>query len=202
MKASAPAGRTCAGVAVERLRYAAVRLIALPLRIAFERVTLAAASWHTAAGCRVGVIRSSDAEAVSARIEAALELIAQLDPRRIAWLRSAGVRIVGGHVRQPQYWYMTDTIVLDLGFALMASDAYLALAIVHEATHARMARAGIWPWPDVVPRLEVRCHREEIAFADRLPRDVFPSTDAAIAQYEERIRIYCSRTLNFRERAA
>jgi hypothetical protein len=190
------------GRAVQRLRYAVVRLLALPLRVVFERATLAAAHWHTAAGCRVGVIRGSDAEAVGARIDAALEVITQLDPRRAVWLRSARVRIVASHIRLAQYWYTTDAIVLDQAFALTASDAYLALAIVHEATHARIARAGIWPWPDLVPRLEVRCHREEIAFAQCLPRAAYPGTDTAIAQYEERIRIYRARLAEHRERAA
>lgn len=45
----------------------------------------------------------------------------------------------------------------------------VAGVIVHEATHARIGRCGIPYSKALRGRIEVVCHREEIAFARRLP---------------------------------
>lgn len=173
-----------------RFRYALPRLIALPVRASFEHLTLYTARWREVHGVRVGVLGSGDATGAAVRkITAALELIAALAPRRLRRMQSDRVRIVAGYVKAAEYWYTSHTCVLGQDMLRDSSDAYVALALVHETTHARIARWGILVWPDLLARIEVRCHIEEIDFAQRLSREEYPGTDKAIAVYRERISI-------------
>jgi hypothetical protein len=44
----------------------------------------------------------------------------------------------------------------------------VALSLVHEAVHARFARAGLLSRGRDAAREEVRCNREELAFLERM----------------------------------
>lgn len=67
--------------------------------------------------------------------------------------------------------------VLDERYVASASLESLAATIVHEATHARLARCGFGYKEDMRSRIESVCHRRELDFAARLP-------DSADLQHE------------------
>ena len=105
------------------------------------------------------------------KVTAALGIIERFDPRRLQQLANRGTRIlvltpIGGH----QYDSAGDVIELEARMVASATAFRLAISIVHEAAHARIAslarttRQNTW-------RVERRCVEEEIAFAHRLTKD-------------------------------
>jgi hypothetical protein len=60
----------------------------------------------------------------------------------------------------------------------------IAATIVHEATHARLARRGIGYEEKLRPRVEAACERRELAFAAKLP-------------HGDKVREQAERTLEF-----
>jgi hypothetical protein len=65
----------------------------------------------------------------------------------------------------------TRTCLLDQSFVCSreVSATQLAAVIVHEATHARLFAAGVGYPPELRPRIERLCLREELALALLLP---------------------------------
>ena len=108
-------------------------------------------------------------EVAVARMALALDLIAACDPRRFARIRRdmPNVRVIragGGFFEEA-----IPTCVVDWPSVSWYPVVDLATTIVHEATHARLARAGIG-YPEAWQlRIERRCMLEEIAFLRRLP---------------------------------
>lgn len=104
------------------------------------------------------------------RVAKALDLIHNVDRRRTDRLERDGVGIVlapgYGH---NAYSEGTNMIHLDLRLVEERSTASLAVSIVHEATHARFARAGVHYNRRCAARMERRCIEEEIAFVQRQP---------------------------------
>ncbi len=118
----------------------------------------------------------------------ALELIERLDPRRFARIERDMPKLLVRDAGNPQYWIDSEVCVLDSRTVERKSTAYLALVIVHEATHARLNHAGIMPWSRVRSRLERRCFREEQSFTRRLQHAGWGGTDAMNEVLGERIR--------------
>jgi hypothetical protein len=127
----------------------------------------------TIAGVLVDYGRAPEAirDEVLKKVTAALGLIERFDPRRLQQLANRGTRILvltplGGH----QYDSAGDVIELEARMVASATAFRLAISIVHEAAHARIAslshrrRQNTW-------RVERRCVEEEIAFARRLTKD-------------------------------
>ena len=96
----------------------------------------------------------------------ALDLIAKLDPRRMRRMRHDLHRIVIGR-RPTSFSVIGRACYLD-STELSRSTGIVALSLVHEAVHARFARAGVLPSGRNAAREEVRCNREELAFLDRM----------------------------------
>lgn len=105
-------------------------------------------------------------------VSAALDLIASVDPVRFTRLRRDLRRIfVTGCSADAQYWAELDMCLLR-GDVLLRKDitpAQIALTLVHEGTHARLAKAGFAYSPTSRNRHEVLCIKAEFAFASRLP---------------------------------
>jgi hypothetical protein len=118
--------------------------------------------------------------AAADRLAEALSLIRRGDPRRFARLLRDGVRIAfTTQFGRAQYWRSVNVIALDLQKVIDRPLSLLASSIVHEATHARLARSGIVSRRAATARIERRCVEEEIAFMRRLPH----SSEALFEQW-------------------
>lgn len=178
---------------LRRVVYMIPRLLMLPARRAAESFVLRNSDLCEVLGIRVGVFRPRHPpEVLRAKISDALNLIARIDPRTHAFCVQRNLSIVVLQRTRSEYWYSTNTCIISDRLLCEVSDAMAALAIVHEATHARIALAGIAPWPDLVSRIESLCTRAEIRFASRLPHDEFPGANLLIAHLEQKARLFKS----------
>jgi hypothetical protein len=125
----------------------------------------------TVASSRIG---THDVELSFRKVERALRAIRDYDPPRFAHIMRDVPRIWIGPI--PNYargqWIdelrlcmLRDSFVGDDE----VSDAYVAALIVHEGTHARVARAGISFSEEIRPRVERLCIKSQIDFARRHP---------------------------------
>jgi hypothetical protein len=119
------------------------------------------------------------------RIKQSLELIKAYDPLRYDRLRvdleRVWVRLLPGDVAC--FDARLRACVLDTRFVLRHTPELIAAAIVHEATHARLSRAGVAYDEALRDRIEAICTRRELAFAAKLPdgREVREWAEAALA---------------------
>jgi hypothetical protein len=146
----------------------------------------AIACYRRVLGISVGVVHDEIAEQCWEKVAEALMLIHSLDPKRLKRIRRDVERILVFHARNSQFWVGQWTCMLEERLVRESSAALVASVLVHEATHARLYRAGIPYWPDLRSRIEALCTREEIAFASRLPRDRFRNTDNYIQYLRQR----------------
>src|SRR6266542_5713544 len=140
------------------------------------RIEFGVAQWRTLYGVNVGVAPMRD-DQIKARafekVAAALDLIAEYEPRR---LRRIARDIQGVWVRRAAYApaYYIEALrlcVIDRKFVTPedTAPAMIAVALVHEATHARLFRNKI-PYTEAIrPRIEAVCDEQSAAFARRLP---------------------------------
>jgi hypothetical protein len=104
---------------------------------------------------------------LSEKVESAVSLICEHDSvmcsrvRRLRWLVVANLPEPGG-----EYWSELNVCALDADYVQKAPVPRIALVIVHEATHARVAKLA--PQMDA-KRAECICMRAELAFAKKLP---------------------------------
>lgn len=142
-------------------------------------------AWHGASGCpRHDVAESAyivgDLEVVNLTTDApdvvlehlrsAIDLIGKTAPNRLARLNRDVGRVLLLMVDSPEYWPFANGFAIGLAAAQDVPVDQLALTIVHEATHARLWRAGFRYTPDIRERIEHICVRAELDFAQRLPR--------------------------------
>jgi hypothetical protein len=109
---------------------------------------------------------------VFSKINQALNLISEFDPRRYRQIKR-DVRKIWLFIAKPAAgcWINElQTCVLDKEFYCGLTPASrMALTIVHEATHARLHKFKIKYTEDIRDRVERICIKSEIAFAKRLP---------------------------------
>jgi hypothetical protein len=107
----------------------------------------------------------------AARLTHALELVQQRDPKRFRRMCADMPRIVVGVPEVGDAAYHPDIELCVVSFELLTrrelTSTQLALLVVHEATHARIERAGIRYVPERRARIERACLRAELAFAER-----------------------------------
>jgi hypothetical protein len=104
-----------------------------------------------------------------AKVTRALDLIAERDARRLARIQR-DVRVICGDLAGYSHWYdplRLMVLVWPAVFPTRVED--VALTIVHEATHARIYRAGIAYDEDARARIEAVCVGQEATFARLLP---------------------------------
>ena len=128
-----------------------------------------------------------------AKTSAALELIAQFDPRQFDRLRHlAGGIFIFDETGSLGTW-LRGSRLIRLNEAFVAApdttDAEVAGTIVHETTHAWLEARGFAYHAERRRRIEAICYRAEAAFARRLP------DGATLANYyEERAKDMLAQT--------
>ncbi len=104
-------------------------------------------------------------------VATALGLIARHDPLRLARIRRDIRVILVSALVTPgnagEYNRRHSVCMLDDSAILTAPAALVALWIVHEATHARVA--ALAPKAENITRIERICAKQELAFATKLP---------------------------------
>jgi hypothetical protein len=150
-------------------------MLALPFLRAWMRLTFALGARRELRGISVSVYGARDQiPEVLDRLDRALALIEAHDPRRLRRLRTDLPRIlVGGAETTHDATYMAfaNCVVITTRYAT-APDLpveRLALLLVHEATHARIAHRGLTYAVGARGRMEVMCVNQELEFAKRLP---------------------------------
>jgi hypothetical protein len=107
------------------------------------------------------------------KIDQALNLISELDPRRYHQIKrdvkKIWVYIAPGYYAQWMNELQTCILDRDYFCRTNVSPAELALTLVHEATHARLDKLKIKYTEEIRHRVEQLCVKSEIAFAKRLP---------------------------------
>jgi len=100
----------------------------------------------------------------------ALELIHQHDPavwrRLVRDVRYVVVTKTFGTAGE--YWVDSGWVLLNEAVVMRQMTEFIAMVVVHEATHARLWRMGFGRCPDR-ERIETACVEAEIRFARRLP---------------------------------
>jgi len=111
--------------------------------------------------------------AVFSKIDQALNLISETDPRRYLQIRRDVKKIWVSPAPGccAQWMDELQICILDRDYFCQADvlPPEVALAIVHESTHARLDRLKIQYTEDIRERVERVCIKSEIAFAKRLP---------------------------------
>jgi hypothetical protein len=151
-----------------RIRYAAWHL--------GWQIEFGLASWRTFHGLRVGLAPVLDEQLglrAFEQVEAALNLVAEYEPRRMRRIASDIHRIWIKRAGYAAAYYLTELslCVLDRNF-VTAQDTpadMIAVAIVHEATHARLFKRRIPYAESLRPRIEAICDAQSAVFARRLP---------------------------------
>jgi hypothetical protein len=125
------------------------------------------------------------------RVVAAVELIRRYDPAAFRRMQSGLKRILVSWLPGTwgEYQQELDLCVLseERVCARETSVAAIASTMVHEATHARLARAGV-PYDETMrPRIERVCFRAQRAFGRRLPdgRDVVDLAERQLVRKDD-----------------
>jgi hypothetical protein len=109
-------------------------------------------------------------EEMFAKIAAALDLVARVQPWRIPMLRRDFARIV---VRQNTgvraMFEHAGNCVLDTYFVAKFAPGQVGASIVHEGVHARLRRGGRVVPPDLIAWEERLCRKAELGFGLRIP---------------------------------
>ncbi len=125
-------------------------------------------------GCDVRVAESgADVDEVFVRVKEALRLIVRYGPRFHARLRRDVKRLLFNDMRGANYIAGLQTCRVGVDYPPLE----LAMMIVHEATHARLSKAGFKYVVRCRERIERMCVEAEITFAERVP-----GSEAAISR--------------------
>lgn len=147
------------------------RALLTPLRWGLNRAALKMSPTKRISGFEVVDMSIAEHDAVCFdRVAKVLDLIQRVDPRRFRRMSRDVRRILITHTggAAGSYWSDLDACALDAQH-LLGSLESAAMTLVHEATHARLRRAGFSYTPELRPRLERLCLEAEIAFGERLP---------------------------------
>ena len=119
------------------------------------------------------LLPGSEGNVIFDKVSAALALIATHSPIRLRHIRRdlRGIWITETAGNQAEYDWAERLCLLDRGYLLRPefTPAHVAASVIHEATHARLARRGFGYQPERRARVEGVCYRAELRFASRLP---------------------------------
>jgi hypothetical protein len=104
-----------------------------------------------------------------AKIKRALDLVHGFDPRRLRRIQQDLRIILAKPGGDGYYVHALRMYVADWSDVIGSTPVQVALGIIHEATHARIADAGIPYTAERRARIEAICVKQEAAFARRLP---------------------------------
>ncbi len=126
-------------------------------------------------------------ESTLAKVDDAINDIRRFDPTRYARMLDLCTCIIVLPVRSAMYWEETNVCVLSMDVILEYSPGLTACDIVHEFTHAKLARAGFLAAfrRDLLSRMERLCTEEEIAFLRKTPDELYATKQKYIASLRE-----------------
>ena len=118
----------------------------------------------------VDLTQAQQASHLFPTMEAALEMIRAVDPRRFVRIRRdvRRVAVMQSFGSAGEYWPQYEAIALEAQHVATHSVLSICMTIVHEATHARIARWGVRGSIDP-ERVERACVKQEIIFARKAP---------------------------------
>ncbi|WP_375312772.1 hypothetical protein WHZ77_05670 [Bradyrhizobium sp. A5] len=137
-----------------------------------DRIELWLSKSRVVDGLWIGCFLSDDPERALERVEAALRLIERFAPIHYQRVKNSLSRIWVQLVPHGAgcYEHSLNACLLDVRVVDSETTTveWIASAIVHEATHARLESRGIRYYESVRPRIERICARREFDFAQRL----------------------------------
>lgn len=113
-------------------------------------------------------------------MDQALTLILTFAPGSLNWIRRNVKRILLSESGGATFISTMQTCRVGVAYARRASVVELAMTVVHEATHARLERAGAIYEGNCMGRIERACVASEVRFASKVP-----GSEAAIARVEQ-----------------
>jgi len=130
-------------------------------------------------GFDVRVVESRDVDRVEvfSRVGEALRLIFAYGPRFFGRMRRDVKSFLFSDRSGGSYLAGLETCCIGIDYVLRVAPLELAMMIVHEATHARLARAGFRYSEECRERIERICVEAEVIFAQRVP-----DSDAAVSR--------------------
>lgn len=102
------------------------------------------------------------------RVVGALAVVQRYAPELYRQILRDMTTVYVAQVSRAHYLVDLHVCVLPIGQVLEEEPTTLAFTLVHEAAHARIARAGIGWWPRTEGRIESACLRREGHLASRL----------------------------------
>jgi hypothetical protein len=102
-------------------------------------------------------------------VEGAFALMRHYSPKFLARLNRECRRFVLFDDSFPEYWQLVDAILLGKRQLVESNNGQIALALVHEATHARLSRLGLSGNRFGLDRIEEACINRERALAKTFP---------------------------------
>ena len=151
-----------------------------PLQVALESLLARWDSRHLIQELNIGLrdIEPTKESLLVDRLENALALLERYDPQRLRRIQRGLRRIVVTEKlgrNAASYVPATRSCYLDAAFVETYSAANIAIALVHEGTHARLHDAGIRASAALLTRIERLCVAAELEFAKKLPVSVYRS---------------------------
>lgn len=147
------------------------RSVQAAVRFAFLRTAVALSPRMEFEGFEVADLRSGkNGTALMKRVGEVIRFIVDTDSVRARRIRQDLRRIVVMDLGGSAGGYLAeiDACALDPSHVEQQPIQAMALILVHEATHARIRRAGIRYDPEMRGRIERICINEEIAFAGQV----------------------------------
>jgi hypothetical protein len=126
---------------------------------------------ETALGPVVSFGRKSPEAAIEA-LNGACELLSHVSPVFLRRAQAECHRYLLFDHASPEYWALTGAIVFGKDELQASNNGQIALALVHESTHARLARCGLSAKRFGLGRVEEACLRRERAAASKFPNSV------------------------------
>jgi hypothetical protein len=152
--------------------FAAERVAGLVSSLSWRIVTIVAPKSHVR-GLEVAYLEpDADRQNVIQKLEDVFATIDSADGHTWTRIRRHLRRVVVAPAGGPEYLPSIGACLLSSNGVITGSITRLALAIVHEATHARLYAAGIRSDPGRRARIEHVCLRAEENFAAKLPDPV------------------------------
>ena len=123
-----------------------------------------------------------------ATVSEALNIIYEVDPKRLRRIQRDVKYLLVTDAPSSAYLALSRTCLLSRRLVGRRHPVRVALTIVHEATHARIASAGIISRDSLRARIEKRCVAEQVALLMKLRDAGYGGTEAWATYLEERLR--------------
>lgn len=144
-------------------------MITLPYRWLVTKILLLLSPSVSVDGLMVVALNGSVTATATSQLQNALRLIDTYAPLVLQRLRRDVKRLMLVQAGGPEYWPFADGFILNAAFVEDSDAEFIALTIIHEATHARLWRAGFRYNQACRERIENLCVQAEVSFAERLP---------------------------------